>query len=124
MIPVSADARVWLVTGLTDVRNGYASLALIVQETLRRNPNGGHLFVFRGHRGDLAKILWPDGQGQCLFVKRLERGRFLWPSASSGAVAGIPQKSVDCCKTNTTSAPRCVTINSTQIAVPAARPGR
>lgn len=86
MIPVSADARVWLVTGHTDMRKGYASLALIVQETLRRNPNGGHLFVFRGRRGDLAKILWHDGQGQCLFVKRLERGRFLWPSASSGAV--------------------------------------
>ena len=86
MIPVSTDARVWLVTGKTDMRKGYASLSLIVQETLRRNPNGGHLFVFRGRRSDLIKVLWHDGQGQCLFVKRLERGRFLWPQASTGAV--------------------------------------
>jgi IS66 Orf2 like protein len=43
MIPVPTDARVWLVTGCTDMRKGYASLSLIVQETLRRNPNGGHL---------------------------------------------------------------------------------
>ena len=67
-------------------RKGYASLSLIVQETLRRNPNGGHLFVFRGRQGDLIKVLWHDGQGQCLFSKRLERGRFLWPQASTGAV--------------------------------------
>jgi transposase len=86
MIPVAPDARVWIVTGHTDMRKGYASLSLIVQETLRHNPSGGHLFVFRGRRGDLIKILWHDGQGQCLFAKRLERGRFLWPQASTGAV--------------------------------------
>ena len=86
MIPVSSDARVWLVTGRTDMRKGFASLSLIVQETLRRNPHGGHLFVFRGRRGDLVKILWHDGQRQCLFSKRLERGRFLWPAAANAAV--------------------------------------
>ena len=52
----------------------------MVQETLRRDPHGGHLFVFRGWRGGLIKVLWHDGQGMCLFAKRLERGRFLWPS--------------------------------------------
>jgi len=71
MIPVPTDARVWLVTGHADMRKGYASLSLIVQETLRRNPGGGHLFVFRGRRGDLIKVLWHDGQGQCLFVNYL-----------------------------------------------------
>ena len=85
MIPLAPETRVWLVTGHTDMRKGYARLSLIVQETLRRDPSGGHLFVFRGRRGDLIKILWHDGQGQCLFSKRLERGRFLWPSASTGA---------------------------------------
>ena len=44
---------------------------------LRRDPHGGHLFVFRGRRGGLIKVLWHDGQGLCLFSKRLERGRFL-----------------------------------------------
>ena len=57
------------------------SLALQVQEVLKRDPLSGHLFCFRGRRGDLLKVIWHDGQGACLFTKRLERGRFLWPSA-------------------------------------------
>ena len=84
MIALPSGARVWLATGHTDMRKGYQSLALLVQETLKRDPHGGHLFVFRGRRGDLIKCLWHDGQGQCLFSKRLERGRFLWPSPADG----------------------------------------
>ncbi len=84
MIPVPAGVRVWLATGHTDMRKGFDGLALIVQETLKRDPHSGHLFVFRGRRGDLIKCLWHDGQGLCLFAKRLERGRFLWPSTADG----------------------------------------
>ena len=84
MIPLPSGARVWLATGHTDMRKGYQSLALLVQETLKRDPHGGHLFVFRGRRGDLIKCLWHDGKRQCLFSKRLERGRFLWPSPADG----------------------------------------
>ena len=51
-----------------------------------RDPHNGHLFVFRGRRGGLIKVLWHDGQGLCLFSKRLERGRFLWPSPADGMV--------------------------------------
>ncbi len=51
-----------------------------MQEALKRDPHGGDLFVFRGKRGKLIKVLWHDGQGMCLFAKRLERGRFVWPS--------------------------------------------
>ena len=51
-------------------------------ETLRRNPHNDHLFVFRDRRGSLIKVLWHDGQGMCLFAKRLERGRFVWPSTA------------------------------------------
>jgi transposase len=59
----------------------------MVQETLKHDPHGGHLFVFRGRRGDLIKCLWSDdGQGLCLFAKRLEHGRFLWPSTADGTV--------------------------------------
>jgi transposase len=86
MIPIPTGVRVWLATGHTDMRKGFASLALIVQETLRRDPHGGHLFVFRGRRGDLIKVIWHDGQGACLYTKRLDRGRFLWPAAADGAV--------------------------------------
>lgn len=92
MIPVPSGARVWLASGATDMRKGFPGLALLVQETLKRDPHGGHLFVFRGRRGDLIKVLWHDGQGACLFSKRLERGRFIWPQVNpkgpaDGAVA-------------------------------------
>jgi transposase len=86
MIPLPSGVRVWVVTGHTDMRKGFASLALLIQETLKRDPFDGNLFIFRGRRGDLIKIIWHDGQGACLFIKRLERGRFIWPSAADGVV--------------------------------------
>jgi transposase len=86
MIPVPTGTRVWLATGHTDMRKGFDGLALLVQEVLKRDPHGGHLFVFRGRRGDRIKVIWHDGQGACLFTKRLERGRFLWPSPADGTV--------------------------------------
>ena len=57
---------------------------------LEADPYSGHLFVFRGRRGDLIKMIWWDGQGACLFSKRLERGRFVWPSASGDKVVVTP----------------------------------
>lgn len=63
MIPVPSGIRVWLATGHTDMRKGFDGLALIAQETLKRDPHSGHLIVFRGRRGDVVKILWHDGQG-------------------------------------------------------------
>jgi transposase len=86
MIPVPAGTRVWLAAGLTDMRKGFDGLAVRVQEVLKRDPHSGHVFVFRGKRGDLIKLLWHDGQGMCLFAKRLERGRFIWPSRAGEAV--------------------------------------
>lgn len=86
MIGFAAETRVWLASGATDMRRGFDGLALLVQETLRRDPFCGHLFVFRGKRGGLLKILWHDGQGLCLFTKRLERGRFVWPRTEGEAV--------------------------------------
>ena len=86
MIPVPRGVRVWLMTGHTDMRKGFPGLALLVQEALKRDPFDGNLFIFRGRRGDLIKIIWHDGQGACLFTKRLERGRFIWPLVADGAV--------------------------------------
>lgn len=62
-------------------------LAALVQTALSENPFSGHVFVFRGRRGDLVKLLWFDGDGVCLFAKRLERGHFVWPQATSSSVA-------------------------------------
>jgi transposase len=87
MIPIRSGVRVWIATGHTDMRRGMNGLALQVQEGLRRDPHAGDLFVFRGRRGDLIKILWHDGLGMSLYAKRLERGRFIWPSPADGVVA-------------------------------------
>ena len=69
------------------MRKGMDGLAALVQTTLSENPFCGHVFAFRGRRGDLLKLLWFDGDGLCLFAKRLERGRFIWPQAQSGSVS-------------------------------------
>ena len=87
MITPPAGVRVWLAAGVTDMRRGMNGLALQVQQGLRRDPHAGDLYVFRGKRGDLLKILWHDGLGMSLYAKRLERGRFIWPTPSDGMVA-------------------------------------
>jgi transposase len=82
-----AGTRVWLAAGVTDMRCGIDSLAAKVQTVLASDPYAGHVFAFRGRRGDLIKLLWSDGDGMCMLIKRLERGRFVWPQADSGSVA-------------------------------------
>ena len=86
MIPVPSGVRVWLATGVTDMRRGMNGLTLQVQEAMGRDPYAGDLFVFRGRRGNLIKVLWHDGLGTSLYAKRLERGRFIWPSPADGVV--------------------------------------
>ena len=90
MIPVPMNAMVWLAVGVTDMRKGFGSLAAQAERTMRANPFTGHMFVFRGRQGDLIKIIWWDGQGSCLFWKRLEKGRFVWPAAKEGKIALTP----------------------------------
>ncbi|MGV1849109.1 MULTISPECIES: IS66 family insertion sequence element accessory protein TnpB [Rhizobium] len=84
--PMGTTVKVWLATGYTDMRRGFPSLALQVQEILKHDPLSGHLFCFRGRRSDVIKIIWHDGLGACLFTRRLERGRFIWPNVEGGAV--------------------------------------
>jgi transposase len=76
MIQVPASTKVWIACGVTDMRKGFAGLSVLTETVLEGDPYSGHLFVFRGRRGDLIKVIWWDGQGACLFSKRLERGRF------------------------------------------------
>jgi transposase len=87
MIPLPSGVRVWIAAGHTDMRRGMQSLALQVQEALKRDPFAGDLYVFRGRSGSLIKILWHDGIGLSLYAKRLERGRFIWPLATAGVVS-------------------------------------
>jgi transposase len=86
MIALPAGTKVWLAAGVTDMRRGMYGLAALVQTALNENAYSGQVFVFRGRRGDLIKVLWWSGDGMCLFAKRLERGKFVWPQASSGTV--------------------------------------
>jgi transposase len=90
MIPVPSNARIWLAAGVTDMRRGFNTLAAQTEKVLELDLYSGHLFVFRGRRGDLLKIIWWDAQGACLFTKRLERGRFVWPAAKDGKVSLSP----------------------------------
>src|SRR5437763_7129154 len=90
MIGLAAGTRIWIVAGVTDMRRGFVGLSGIVQTALQENPFSGQVFLFRGRRGDLIKVLWFDGDGLCLFAKRLERGRFIWPQATSGTVSLTP----------------------------------
>lgn len=86
MIALPPGTRVYLACGPTDMRRGFEGLAAQVQTVLKKDPHGGALFLFRGRRGDLVKALWWDGQGLCLFAKRMERGRFIWPVTKEGTV--------------------------------------
>jgi len=86
MMGLPAGTRVWIAAGVTDMRRGFDGLAAIVQSTLELDPFSGHVFVFRGRRGDRIKVLWWSGDGLCLLAKRLEQGRFVWPSADSGCI--------------------------------------
>lgn len=90
MIGPPPNTRVWIAAGVTDMRKSFDGLAAMVQITLERDPFSGHVFVFRGRRGDRIKLLWYSGDGMCLLAKRLDEGRFVWPQASSGSVHLTP----------------------------------
>ncbi len=86
MIPLPPSTRIYLACGTTDMRCGFDGLSVLVQKVLASDPHSGALFAFRGKRGHLVKLLWYDGQGLCMFAKRMDRGRFQWPVTGSGSV--------------------------------------
>jgi len=90
MISLPTGTKIWLVAGITDMRNGFNGLAAKVQMALKDDPMSGHVFIFRGRSGCQVKLLWSTGDGLCLLTKRLERGRFAWPSARDGKVFLTP----------------------------------
>jgi transposase len=90
VIALAPTTRVYLACRPVDLRKGLDGLAAQVATVLRADPFSGHLFVFRGKRGDYLKLLYWDGSGLCLFAKRLEKGRFVWPSPAAGVVRLTP----------------------------------
>lgn len=89
MIAFPAGVKVWIAGGVTDMRCGMNSLALKVQQGLGRDPHGGEVFCFRGRKGDLIKVLWHDGIGMSLYLKRLEAGKFIWPVSQNGSAVPV-----------------------------------
>lgn len=71
MISLPSGTRIWLVAGVTDMRKSFNGLGELIQHTLDDNPFCGHLFIFRGRKGDTVKILCADADDLCLFTKRL-----------------------------------------------------
>ena len=86
MIGLPSNTRVWIVAGHTDMRKGFDGLAAVVQTALVENPFCGHVFVFRGRRGDILKVLWFDGQG--LMLRTLGSSGRGWYPDRSLALAG------------------------------------
>src|SRR5438094_8663462 len=70
MIGLPVGTKIWIAAGVTDLRRGFTGLSGMVQTALEENPFSGHVFVFRGRRGDLIKMLWWDGDGLCLFANQ------------------------------------------------------
>jgi transposase len=79
MLNLPPSVKVFIASGVTDMRKSIDALSLMVQEKLRADPLSGHLFVFCNKRGDKVKILYWDRNGFCLWYKRLERGIFRFP---------------------------------------------
>lgn len=90
MIQPAPGARVYLSCRPVDMRRGFDGLAADVAKVLQADPYSGAVFVFRGKRGDDVKILTWDGSGLCLFAKRLEKGKFVWPPIVDGAMKLTP----------------------------------
>jgi transposase len=90
MIILAPGTKVFLACRPVDLRNGFDGLAAKVRQMIGADPFGGQLFLFRGKRGDYLKALHWDGTGLCLFAKRLEKGRFVWPPIVDGAVTLTP----------------------------------
>jgi len=90
VISLAPGTKVFLTCRPIDLRNGFDGLAAKVQQMIGADPFSGHPFLFRSKRGDYLKALYWDGSGLCLFAKRLEKGRFVWPPIIDGSMTLTP----------------------------------
>lgn len=79
MLMLPSGVKVHIAVGYTDMRKGMDGLAMLIEKMLMQDPFSGQLFAFRGRRANLIKIMFWDGNGLCLFTKRLDQGGFIWP---------------------------------------------
>jgi transposase len=80
------STKIYLSLAPCDMRKGFDGLSAQVRNILQLDPFSGAVFLFRGKRGDRLKALVWDGSGLCMYAKRLERGKFVWPRAHEGAL--------------------------------------
>jgi len=90
VISLAPGTKVFLACKPIDLRNGFDGLTAKAQQIIGADPYQGHLFLFRGKRADYLKALHWDGSGLCLFAKRLEKGKFVWPPLVDGAITLTP----------------------------------
>jgi transposase len=90
MINLAPGTKVYLACTPIDLRAGFNGLAAKAQQVIGQNPFDGSLFLFRGKRGDYFKAIYWDGSGLWLLAKRLEKGRFVWPPLTDGAMTLTP----------------------------------
>lgn len=86
MIGPTGAVRVMVATKPVDFRKGAEGLAALVRDTMGADPFSGVVYVFRARRADRIKMIFWDGTGVCLFVKRLEDGAFRWPAIEDGVI--------------------------------------
>jgi transposase len=90
MIGLSGTVRVLVASKPVDFRKGAEGLAVLVREQMQSDPFSGAVYVFRAKRADRVKLIYWDGTGVCLFAKRLEDGKFRWPSVQDGVMRLSP----------------------------------
>ena len=93
MIPFNSHVKVYLASGVTDMRKSINGLSVLVEEVLHLNPLSSHLFIFCNRGRDKIKILYWSNNGFWLFYRRLERQRFWWPDISENSTLNNEQNS-------------------------------
>ena len=89
MMPVGPATRIFLAAGATDLRQSFEGLSDLVRHRFQEDPLSGHLFVFSNQRRTRIKLLYWDGSGLWVCAKRLEQGRFRWPTTSTGETGAL-----------------------------------
>jgi transposase len=86
VLTLSSAVELWYCPDPVDMRLGFDGLFALVQNRLKADPLGGHLFIFRNRTADRLKVLYWGGHGLCLWCQRLEAGRYHFPEATAAGV--------------------------------------
>jgi transposase len=86
VIGPTGAVKVMVATKAVDFRKGAEGLAALVRDEMKTDPFSGTVYVFRAKRADRVKLVFWDGTGVCLYSKRLEDGKFQWPSIRDSVV--------------------------------------